>query len=120
MGHTVARVKLCSPHDSSKCAELDLLVDTGSTYTWVRREVLESLGVKPTTRWRFRTIDGRTVEKEIGEAVIECLGERATRIVVFAEKGDAEVLGVDALEGLRLEVDPVTRQLRKVEALLAL
>ncbi|MEM0024609.1 MAG: hypothetical protein QXF90_08080 [Thermofilaceae archaeon] len=44
----------------------------------------------------------------------------ATRIVVFAESEDAEVLGVDALEGLRLEVDPVTKQLGKVEALLAL
>jgi len=27
---------------------------------------------------------------------------------------------VDALEGLRLEVDPTTRQLKKIEALLAL
>ncbi|MEM0494132.1 MAG: hypothetical protein QXU72_02550 [Thermofilum sp.] len=60
------------------------------------------------------------VEREIGEAVFECLGERATRIVAFAEVEGAEVLGVDALEGLRLEVDPVTKQLRKVEALLAL
>jgi len=120
MGHTTARVRLCNPHDSAKCAELDLLVDTGSTYTWVRREVLEGLSVKPATRWRFRTIDGRVVERDIGEVVIECLGERATRIVVFAERGDAEVLGVDALEGLRLEVDPTTRQLKKIEALLAI
>jgi len=75
--------------------------------------------VKPTARWRFRTIDGRTVERDVGEAIIECLDERATTIVVFAERGDAEVLGVYALEGLGLEVDPVTRQLRKVEALLA-
>ncbi len=72
------------------------------------------------TRWRFRTIDGKIVEREIGEAVIECLGERATRIIVFAEDDDAEVLGIDALEGLRLEIDPTTRQLKKVEALLAL
>jgi len=70
-------------------------------------------------RWGSGTIDGRVVERDIGEVVVECLGERATRIVVFAGEGDAEVLGVDALEGLRLEVDPVTRQLRKVEALLA-
>ncbi|MEM2313084.1 MAG: hypothetical protein QXK12_07710 [Candidatus Nezhaarchaeales archaeon] len=41
-------------------------------------------------------------------------------MVVFAEKGDDEVLGVNALEGLRLEVDPVMKKLRKVEALLAL
>ncbi len=72
------------------------------------------------TRCRFRTIDGKIVEREIGEVVIECLGERATTIVVFAEDGDSEVLGAYALEGLRLEVDPVTRQLKKVEALLAL
>jgi len=70
-------------------------------------------------KWRFRTIDGRVVERDIGEVVVECLGERATRIAVFAEESNAEVLGVDDLEVLRLEVDPVTRQLRKVEALLA-
>lgn len=120
MGHTMARVKLYNPYDLSKHAELNLLVDTESTYTWVGREVLEKLEVRPTARWRFRAIDGRIVERDIGEAVIECLGEKATRIVVFAERNDTEVLGVDALEGLRLEVDPTTRQLKKIEALLAL
>jgi predicted aspartyl protease len=34
--------------------------------------------------------------------------------VVFAEKGDAEVLGVTALETLGLEVDPVTGKLKYV------
>jgi len=38
----------------------------------------------------------------------------------FAEEGDTEVLGVDALEGLGLEVDTMTEQLKKAEALLAL
>ena len=46
-------------------------------------------------------------------------GERATTIVVFAEE-DAEVLGVYALEYLSLEVDPITKELRKSEAILAL
>jgi len=119
MEHTIARVKLCNPHDLSRCIEQNLLVDSGSTYTWIKHETLESLGIKPMARWRFRTIDGRVIEKDIGEAVIECMGEKATTIIVFAEKSDAEVLGVYALEGLRLEVDPVTKQLRKVEALLA-
>lgn len=120
MGHTYADIRLCNPRDPTRCLELRLLVDTGSTYTWVKREKLAALGIEPMTRWKFRTIDGRIVEREIGEAVIECLGERATRIIVFAEDDDAEVLGIDALEGLRLEIDPTTRQLKKVEALLAL
>jgi len=58
--------------------------------------------------------------RNVGEAVIECLGERATSIVVFAEKDDVEVMGVVALESLALEVDPITKQLKKSESLLAL
>jgi predicted aspartyl protease len=45
--------------------------------------------------------------------------KKATTIVVFAEEND-NILGLHALEGLRLEVDPITRQLREVEAVLAL
>jgi predicted aspartyl protease len=120
MGHTTAAVKICNPQDGTKCVETELIVDTGSTYTWIRRERLEAIGVKPSKARKFRTIEGRTIEREVGEAVIECLGERAMSIVVFAERDDVEVMGVVALESLALEVDPVTRQLKKAESLLAL
>jgi len=83
--------------------------------------LLEKLGVKPMGRRRFRTIEGRIIERYIGEAaVIECLGEKATCIVVFAEEDDVEVLGVTALENLALELDSITKQLKKAEAVLAL
>lgn len=120
MGHTSAKVKVNNPRDESKQLDLELLVDTGSTYTWIRRSRLIGLGLKPTTKWRFKTIKSRVIERDIGEAILECLGERATSIVAFAEEGDAEVLGVYALEGLRLEVDSVTKGLKKSEALLAM
>ena len=123
MGHTIAtiaKIKLYNPYDLSKCLDLELLVDTGSTYTWIRRSKLRGLGIRPMGRRKFRTIENRIIEREIGEAVIECLGRRATTIVVFAEERDNEVLGLHALEGLGLEVDPVTKQLREVEAILAL
>jgi len=119
LGHTNAKISVYNPHDELKCLDLELLVDTDSTYTWIRRERLEKIDLKPTTKWRFKTIEGKVIERDIGEAVFECLGERATSIAVFAEENDAEVLGVYALEGLRLEVDPVTRQLKRTEALLA-
>ena len=119
MGHTVVKVKVYDPH-SSRFMELELLVDTGSTYTWIKRDRLEKLGVKPMGRRRFKTIEGRVIEREVGEVLIECLGRRATTVAVFAEESDAEVLGLHALEGLGLEVDPVTKQLKEVEAILAL
>jgi len=120
MGRTTAAVKICSPQVGTKCVETELIVDTGITYTWIRRERLEAIGVKPSKARKFRTIEGRTIEREVGEAVIECLGERAMSIVVFAERDDVEVMGVVALESLALEVDPVTQQLKKAESLLAL
>jgi len=115
----MAKVTLHSP-DMSKSEQIELLVDTGSTYTWVSSATLERLNVKAKTTRKFKTIDGRLLERKIGEVLVEYMNEKATRMVVFADKGDSEVLGVDALEGLGLEVDPITKQLRKAEALLAL
>lgn len=50
----------------------------------------------------------------------QLLSAWATTVVVFAEDGDYEALGLHALEELRLEVDPVAKQLREVEAVLTL
>ncbi len=118
MGQTYASIRIYS-ETAKRSKELRLLVDTGSAFTWVPRELLRRLGIRPMGVRRFRTIDGRILEREVGEATLEFDGERATRILVFSKKGDAEVLGVDALEGLALEVDPVNKTLRKVEAFLA-
>jgi len=120
MGYTVVKVRVYNPSDGSKSLDLELLVDAGSTYTWIRNDRLVRLNISPIGRRRFRTIEGRIIVREIGEAVVECMGRRATTIVVFAEKSDSEVLGLHALEGLGLEIDPITRQLKEVEAILAL
>jgi len=116
MGMTSADVTIIGPLGEKK---IRLLVDTGSLLTWVARDSLLDLGVKPTGKRKFRTIEGRELTRETGEALVEVMGERATRIVALGEAGDAEVLGADALEGLGLEVDPVTRTLRKTEVFAA-
>ena len=120
MGHTVAQVKVYNPHDKSKYLELELLVDTGSTYTWIKHDRLRKLNINPMSKRKFRTIGNRIIERHIGEAIVECMGRRATTIIVFAKESDNEILGLHALEGLALEVDPITKQLKKVEAILAL
>jgi len=120
MGHTLAKMKVYNPADESKFSVLELLVDTGSTYTWVNHHKLEEIGIRPREKVKFRTIDNRAIERYMSEVVIECIGRKVTTIVAFAEESDNEVLGLHALEGLRLEVDPITRELREVEAVLAL
>ena len=100
--------------------EVNFIVDTDSTYTWVGRDKLRELGIKPASERRFRTMKGKIKKRKISEAIVEFKGEKATTIIIFAEEGDMEVLGVHALEGLGLEVGPATGELRKSEAILAL
>jgi clan AA aspartic protease len=120
MGETRIRVRFRALPTSSASQELDLLVDTGAAYSWLPRRFLEELGVKPVRRSRFKTIKGEVIVRDVGYAFVEYEGEIAPTVVVFAEEGDESVLGLHALESLGLEVDPVTRQVRRSEALIAL
>ncbi|HVC27677.1 MAG TPA: hypothetical protein VND40_05900 [Nitrososphaerales archaeon] len=116
MGLTSAKVTIKGEGASEV---IELLVDTGSIYTWVAESTLSNLRVRSLGKRNFRTIEGRQIVREVGEAILEFAGENATGIVVFAKQGDAEVMGVEKLEGLGLEVDPTTKRLRRVEAFVA-
>jgi len=47
VGHTTALVMVCNPQDRARCLDLELIVDAGNTYTWIRRERLDLIGVRP-------------------------------------------------------------------------
>ena len=99
---------------------LRLLVDTGATFSWVHQGTLRELGLSPQLERRFTTIENNTITRPIGEVIVEYAGIPRTTVVVFANAGDAEVLGLHALEGLCLEVDPANRRLKQTDAVLAL
>ena len=97
---------------------LDLLVDTGATFTVISSEILESLGVEPVRIVRLRLADNRVVERPLGEIGIEIEGYRASATpVVFGDK-DVNLLGSVTMEQLGLAPDPVLKKLRPVEAFL--
>ena len=89
----------------------ETLVDTGSEYTWIPRDVLESLGVGVERAQRFRTADGRVVHRVMGYAIVHAGGTRTSDEVVFAEPGDMVLLGAHTLEGLNLRIDLKAKQL---------
>lgn len=97
--------------------ELEGLVDTGSTYTWLPRSVLEDLGITPESMGEFETADGRIVMRDMAEARVRLNGRTRTTLVVFANEGDSNLLGVYTLEGLSLGVDPVNEGLIPVRGL---
>ena len=41
------------------------MVDTGASYSWVLRTRLEHLDVHPVRRMQFRTIEGKTIERDL-------------------------------------------------------
>lgn len=99
--------------------ELELLVDTGSILTWMPRESLEALDIKPRGFRQFKTIEGKLIRRETGVAVLEYEGLEAVSEVVFADEGDGSVMGVTTLESLGFRVNPTTGKLEYI-GLLAL
>ena len=89
----------------------DVLVDTGSEFTWLSSSLLEQLGVQRERIQRFIVADGRILERSLGMAIVHVGDELAPDWVVFAEPGDMILLGARSLEGLNLRVDAAARRL---------
>jgi len=106
-----------SARPKSEVREVRLLVDTGAFYSMVPRPVLAELGITPAYRQKLRLADGRTVERDAGYAFLHYPGRPpGPTIAIFAEPGDALVLGVHTLEGLGLLVDPQAGTIREMDA----
>ena len=93
------------------------LVDTGASYTWAPREVLDRLGVQPEFRWEFETADGRIIERDVAETRARLDGQQRVTLVVFGDAGSRPLLGAYTLEGFGLAPDPVNRRLIRVRGL---
>src|SRR6266536_2562791 len=83
----------------------EVLVDTGSEFTWLPAILLERIGVKRERVQHFRVADGRRVQRDVGFAIIHAGGTYGPDNVVFGEPGDAVLIGVICLESLNLRID---------------
>jgi predicted aspartyl protease len=101
----------------SRWEPVDVLVDTGSTFSTIPRPLLARVGIQPVRRIPFDLADGSVVESDVGEARVRFDGSQAMTIVVFGEAGEPALLGAHTLEALLLGVDPVNRRLVPVHAL---
>lgn len=118
MGFVNIRVKIENILNAGARCEVELLVDTGALYSMVPASSLKELGIEPREVLEFELADGRTVERSVGEARFRLNGRSAVSPVIFAEEGDAAVLGVVTLEAMGLEVDPVRKQVRPTRMIL--
>ena len=89
-----------------------IMVDTGSELTWIHHKHLEKIGVEPEKKdRRFVMANGQEITRSIGFAIVRVGKEFTTDEIVFAQKGDLQLLGARTLEGLNLRVDARNKKL---------
>jgi len=116
MGAFTVQFEIGDP-EGQRWLNLDGLVDTGSTYTWIPRDRLESISISPRLSREFETADGRVIVRDLAVALARFDGQTLPTLVVFADPNDSILLGVVTLEEFGLGVDTVNRKLVPVRGL---
>jgi predicted aspartyl protease len=111
MGIFTAKLRVWNPASSTTTPEIEAMVDTGASYSWVSRARLEPLGLRPVRRMQFGAIEGKTIERDLVPVFVAADGFTGGDNVVIAEPGNMEVIGAHTLESLGLTVDPVGKKL---------
>lgn len=113
MGTFKIRCKVENVMNRQKSAVIpQMLVDTGSEYTWVPEHMLEKLDVQREKKdLRFVMANGQVITRSVGFAILRYDKYFTVDEVVFAQKGDLNLLGARTLEGLSLMVDPRQKKL---------
>jgi predicted aspartyl protease len=105
------RIELGPLDGNQRRALDDVMVDTGSEYSWAPEWLLAELGIAPVRVDRFKTATGEIVERPVGFALFYVAGRFAPGVVAFARPGEMVLLGAQSLEGLNLQVDLARREL---------
>jgi predicted aspartyl protease len=104
--------KVVNPINSKSAVVPKMMVDTGAEATWVDSAVLEKIGIEPRKKdLRFQMANGSIITRSVGYAVLKVSESETVDEVVFAQKGDLQLLGDRALEGLNLKVDSRRKKL---------
>jgi clan AA aspartic protease len=118
MGTFSERVTLIHPDHRERSMTLDLLVDTGATYTLLPLDVVAQLGLPILEAQPAELASGERVTVRVGEVRVR-LGERErTTMFVEGPAGRHLLLGAFTLEAFGLAADPVHQRLFPVVATL--
>jgi len=73
---------------------------------------LEEIGIEGRKKdLQFQLANGQIVTRSVGYAVLKVAQSETVDEVVFAERGDLQLLGARSLEGLNLQVDARRKRL---------
>ncbi len=84
---------------------VEILINTASEFTWLPRAALSRIGVTPRGKRKVYTRMNQKVERDTGCVILCSNGHKTREEVVFAEPGDAVIVGRESLEGLGVTID---------------
>jgi predicted aspartyl protease len=116
MGTFSVTIEVGSP-DRTRWRAVEVLVDTGATFTWLPRDLLEELGHAPVIKKSFELGDGRVVESDVGDVPVRIGHEVHETVCVFARDEEKSTLGAVTLQEFLLAPDPVHHRLVPVVGL---
>ena len=115
MGKILAEANVKNLNNGSKSKNLEFLVDTGSTYIVLPKNVIEELELKIHGKRELEIADGRKEEFEWGGCEIEYDGLSGICEFIVGLEGSRALLGYIFLETLGLEPDPKNQILKRGE-----
>jgi len=118
MGMTHVKIQIANPADGARPQPFECLVDTGAFFSIVPKEILRVVGIRPRRKQTFTLANGRTMVRQVGDALFRYRKYEGPAPVIFGEKDDKAVLGTHAVGAMGLEVDPVKQRLKPTELLL--
>src|SRR5947207_15378973 len=92
MGHVRVAVQIGN-RAGGRFQPIEVLVDTGATYSWVPRDVLERLAVVAEDESPFVLADGREVCYTVAWINIHLVAREQLTIDVFGDQGSAPIRG---------------------------
>ena len=106
MGIFRTAIGVAALHQPDRVVTIEnVMVDTGSEYSWLPAALLADLGVLTVRVDAFETADRRVLDRPVGFAHISAGGRVGASAVVFAGPGDMILLGAHGLEALNLRID---------------
>lgn len=119
MGTFSVPALLANPAHPEQQLTLDLLVDTGATWTVLPAEVVARLGLETRGDRTVALASGDRVTYGAGQVTIQLDGEQLVTIFLAGPEGCLPLLGAVTLEEFGLAPDSVRQVLVRVAGLLA-
>ena len=116
MGLTHVTTTIRSLARRGKGYTAEFLVDTGAVDCLAPGSALRKAGIKAEGKKVYELAVGSPVELEYGFARVWLLGEETVAPIIFGPNDAEPLLGVLALEGLGISVDPKTHSLKRERA----